>query len=121
MENYLQKYKSIDAIYTADDDMLMGALQAYRNPAAGLKGGRGRMKELVKKIMDDSDLIMRRDLSAGRPGPGGALAVVGVKARFRRLPEETSLHSSWPRTGDQREREDYTPGFAVRRSGSPGL
>jgi ribose transport system substrate-binding protein len=30
MENYLQKYRKIDAVYTADDDMMLGALQAYK-------------------------------------------------------------------------------------------
>ena len=30
MENYLQKYDQIDAVYTADDDMMLGAMQAYK-------------------------------------------------------------------------------------------
>jgi ribose transport system substrate-binding protein len=66
MENYLQKYKSIDAIYTADDDMLMGALQAYK------ESGRRDLKVAVGgACMKEPDVL----------ATGVSLAVVGVKGR----------------------------------------
>jgi ribose transport system substrate-binding protein len=86
MENYLQKYRQIDAIYTADDDMLMGALQAYKE--SGRKDlkvavGGACMKELVKKIMDDSDPLVKADVTYPPDvlATGVSLAVLGVKGR----------------------------------------
>ena len=43
MENYLQKYKQIDAVYTADDDMMLGAMQAYK------ESGRKDIKVLPRR------------------------------------------------------------------------
>jgi len=86
MENYLQKYPKIDAIYTADDDMLMGGLQAYKE--SGRKDlkvavGGACMKELVKKIMDGSDPLIKVDVTYPPDvlATGVSLAVVGVKGR----------------------------------------
>lgn len=60
MENYLQKYPKIDAVYTADDDMLKGALQAYKE--SGRKDisiflGGACAKDIVKRIMDGDPLV----------------------------------------------------------------
>lgn len=60
MENYLQKYKKIDAVWAQDDDVLKGVLQAYRE--SGRKdikfflGGAGS-KEMIKKVMDNDPLV----------------------------------------------------------------
>jgi len=60
MENYLQKYPQIDAVYAADDDMLKGALQAYkesgRSDVKVFLGG-GAAKVMLQKIMDGDKLV----------------------------------------------------------------
>lgn len=60
MENYLQKYKQIDAVWAQDDDVLKGVLQAYKE--SGRKdiklflGGAGA-KEMIKMVMDNDPLV----------------------------------------------------------------
>lgn len=85
MENYLAKYKSIDAVYTADDDMLEGALQAYKE--SGRKDikimfGGAAKKEVVKRIMD-GDPLVRADATYPPDvvASGVSLAVVGLRGR----------------------------------------
>lgn len=60
MENYLQKYPQIDAVYTADDDMMKGALQAYKESGrSDIKVwlGGGASKAMLQKIMDGDELV----------------------------------------------------------------
>jgi ribose transport system substrate-binding protein len=85
MENYLAKYKNIDAVYTADDDMLEGALQAYKE--SGRKDikimfGGAAKKEVVKRIMDGDPLVRANatyppDVCASAV----SMAVVGLRGR----------------------------------------
>lgn len=60
MENYLQKYDEIDAVYAQDDDVLKGVLQAYeesgRDDIEFMLGGAGS-KDIIKMIMEGSDLV----------------------------------------------------------------
>lgn len=60
MENYLQKYPKIDAIWVGDDDVMIGALKAYqeskRTDVKAILGG-GGSKMVVKKIMDNDPLV----------------------------------------------------------------
>ncbi|MDQ0291836.1 ABC transporter substrate-binding protein [Oligosphaera ethanolica] len=60
MENYLQKYPQIDAVWTGDDDVLLGALKAYeesgRKDIKCFVGGAGS-KAIVKRILDGDPLI----------------------------------------------------------------
>lgn len=60
MENYLQKYDEIDAVWAQDDDVLKGVLQAYkesgRNDIKIFLGGAGS-KEMIKKVMDNDPLV----------------------------------------------------------------
>ncbi len=55
MENYLQKYDKIDAVWAQDDDVLKGVLQAYeesgRDDIKFFLGGAGS-KDIIKMIMD---------------------------------------------------------------------
>ena len=55
MENYLQKYDKIDAVWAQDDDVLKGVLQAYqesgRDDIKFFLGGAGS-KDVIKMIMD---------------------------------------------------------------------
>lgn len=65
MENYLQKYKEIDAVWAQDDDVLKGVLQAYKE--SGRKdikiflGGAGS-KDIIKMVMD-GDRLVRADVT----------------------------------------------------------
>jgi len=60
MENYLQKYKKIDAVWAQDDDVLVGVLQAYkesgRKDVKIMLGGAGS-KVMIKKVMDGDPLV----------------------------------------------------------------
>ncbi len=60
METFLQKYRRIDAVWAGDDDVLKGALQAYKE--SGRKDvklflGGGGSKEVIKKILDDDPQV----------------------------------------------------------------
>ncbi len=60
MENYLQKYKQVDAVYTADDDMMLGAMQAYKESGRTdikLWLGGGCLKDVIKGIMDGKSIM----------------------------------------------------------------
>jgi len=85
MENYLAKYKAIDAVYTADDDMAEGALQAYKE--SGRKDlkimfGGAAKKEIVKRIAD-GDPLVRADATYPPDvcATAVSLAVVGIRNR----------------------------------------
>ncbi len=64
MENFLQKYPQIDGVFTCDDDMMLGALQAYKESGRSdikvFMGG-GALKNVVKEIMDDSNPLVKAD------------------------------------------------------------
>ena len=60
MENFLQKYPKIDAVWTGDDDVLTGAFKAYQESGrkdVKLFVGGGGAKSVMKKIMDGDPLI----------------------------------------------------------------
>ncbi|MDA3958080.1 substrate-binding domain-containing protein [Oceanispirochaeta sp.] len=66
MENYLQKYPQIDAVYTADDDMMKGALQAYKESGRDdikIFLGGGADKDILKMIMEDSNPLVKADVT----------------------------------------------------------
>lgn len=103
MENYLAKYKAIDAVYTADDDMLEGALQAYKE--SGRKDikimfGGAAKKEIVKRILD-GDPLVRADATYPPDVTATAvsLAVIGIRGRVfegfyqKKLPLRIILNS----------------------------
>jgi ribose transport system substrate-binding protein len=60
MENYLQKYKHIDAVWAQDDDVLKGVLQAYKESGRSdikfFLGGAGS-KDIIKMIIDGNPLV----------------------------------------------------------------
>jgi ribose transport system substrate-binding protein len=78
MENYLQKYRRIDAVYTADDDMMLGALQAYkesgRRDIKYFLGG-ACDKNVIKMIMDGSEPLVQANVTYP---PDQCATVVGV-------------------------------------------
>ncbi len=60
MENFLQKYPKIDAVWCQDDDVLKGVLQAYkesgRKDVKLMLGGAGS-KDIIKMILDGDPLV----------------------------------------------------------------
>ena len=106
MENYLQKYKQIDAVYTADDDMMLGALQAYKE--SGRKDikfflGGGCLKSVIKEIMDNSNALVKADVTYSPSVIATSISycVIGVKGeklnpntyQVRALPRRVILPS----------------------------
>jgi len=66
MQDYLTRFKHIDAVWAADDDMAIGVqkaiVQAKRTDIKQVFGGAGA-KGAVKKIMDGSDPLIVADVS----------------------------------------------------------
>ncbi len=60
MQDVLQKYPKVDAVWAGDDDVLIGALKAYekshRTDVKAMLGG-GGSKIMVKKILDGDPLV----------------------------------------------------------------
>lgn len=60
MENFLQKHPVIDAVWTGDDDVSVGALKAYEESKRAdvkiLVGG-GGSKAIIKRILDGDPLV----------------------------------------------------------------
>lgn len=86
MENFLQKYPKIDAVYTADDDMMLGALQAYeesgRSDIKHFLGG-GCLKKVIEWIMEDSHPLVKADSTYPNSvvAAGISYAVLGVQGK----------------------------------------
>ena len=83
MENYLQKYDKIDAVWAQDDDVLKGVLQAYkesrRKDILFFLGGAGS-KEIIKMVMD-GDKQVRADVTypPSMIGTGISMAVMSLR------------------------------------------
>ena len=89
MENYLQKYPHIDAVFAQDDDVLKGVLQAYaesgRTDVKWFMGGAGS-KDIIKIVMDGSDPRIQADVTY-HPNMAASAVTVGVHgARGEGLP-----------------------------------
>ena len=60
MELYLQKHPKVDAVWAGDDDVLIGALKAYRNSGRkdirAMVGG-GGSKLIVKRVLDNDPVV----------------------------------------------------------------
>jgi ribose transport system substrate-binding protein len=85
MQNYLQKYPQIDAVWAQDDDILVGVLKAYKE--SGRKdiklmiGGAGS-KQMIKAVMD-GDAMITADVTypPAMIYPAINLAVLGVRGK----------------------------------------
>lgn len=93
MENFLQKYPAIDAVWTGDDDVLLGALKAYeesgRRDIRYFIGGAGS-KAVVKMILDRNPAI---PFNVTYPPAMIATAVdFAVQALRQKLPEGQQTH-----------------------------
>jgi ribose transport system substrate-binding protein len=66
MQDFLTRFKQIDAVWAADDDMAVGVLkaieQAKRKDIKIVFGGAG-MKEMVKTLMDGSNPMIQANVS----------------------------------------------------------
>jgi len=66
MQDYLTRFKEIDAVWAADDDMAVGVLkaieQAKRKDIKVVFGGAG-MKQMVKVLMDGSNPLIQANVS----------------------------------------------------------
>lgn len=89
MENYLQKYDQIDAVYTADDDMMLGALQAYKESGRSdikfFLGG-GADKRVIKTIMDGSDPLIQANVTYPPDQCATVVSVAVMGARNQPMP-----------------------------------
>jgi ribose transport system substrate-binding protein len=88
MENYLQKYDKIDAVFAQDDDVLKGVMQAYKE--SGRKdikfflGGAGS-KDIIKMIMQGNDMI-KADVTYHPSMAASAISLAVAGARGESLP-----------------------------------
>lgn len=60
MENYLQKYPKLDAVWVGDDDVLIGALKALEESKRAdvkLMLGGGGAKAIVKRVLDRDPIV----------------------------------------------------------------
>jgi len=60
MENYLQKYPKLDAVWVGDDDVLIGALKALEESKRAdvkLMLGGGGAKTVVKRVLDRDPIV----------------------------------------------------------------
>src|SRR5438132_9715010 len=66
MQDYLTRFKQIDAVWASDDDMAVGVQkaieQAKRKDIKIVFGGAG-MKEMVKTLMDGSNPLIQANVS----------------------------------------------------------
>ncbi|MCP4400928.1 MAG: ABC transporter substrate-binding protein, partial [bacterium] len=103
MENYLQKYDKIDAVWAQDDDVLKGVLQAYKESGRDdiqlFLGGAGA-KDVVKMVMD-GDPLVRADVTypPSMVATSISLAVQGLRGEAlngfyqKKLPSKVILAS----------------------------
>jgi len=89
MENYLQKYDKIDAVYTADDDMMLGAMQAYKESGRSdikfFLGG-GADKRVIKTIIDGSDPLVQANVTYPPDQCATAVSLAVMGARGEPMP-----------------------------------
>ncbi len=89
MENYLQKYPQLDAVFCQDDDVLKGVLQAYKESGRSdiklFMGGAGS-KDIIKIIMDESDPTIQATVTYHPNMMASAVSVGIYGARGEGLP-----------------------------------
>ncbi len=84
MENYLQRYDRIDGLITTDDDVLIGAMQAYdesgRTDLRAAIGGAGD-KNIIEMIINDSHPLIKGNMTfpPSQCATAVSLAVMGVR------------------------------------------
>ena len=97
MQDYLTRFRHIDAVWAADDDMTVGVLkaieQAKRNDIKLIFGGAGA-KGMVKTIMDGTDPRIEADVSYSPKFIYDAIKLTAeARLKGERLPPTTIVPS----------------------------
>ena len=93
MENFLQKYKKVDAVWAGDDDVLIGALKAYkeskRKDIRFFIGG-GGSKEIIKMVLD-RDALVPVDVTYPPRMIANGIEYAVAAAKGQKLPESKRI------------------------------
>jgi ribose transport system substrate-binding protein len=97
MQDYLTRFKSIDAVWAADDDMAVGVLkaieQAKRKDIKIVFGGAG-MKSMVKTLMDGSNPLIQANVSYSPKFMYDAIKLTAeARLKGEKLPANTIIPS----------------------------
>ena len=97
MQDYLTRFKHIDAVWAADDDMAIGVLkaidQAKRTDIKQVFGGAGA-KGMVKTLMDGSDPRIQADVSYSPKFMYDAIKLTAeARLKNEKLPAKTIIPS----------------------------
>ena len=97
MQDYLTRFREIDAVWAADDDMAVGVLraieQAKRTDVKLVFGGAGA-KGMVKSIMDGTDPRLQADVSYSPKFMYDAIKLAAeARLKGERLPPTTIIPS----------------------------
>ena len=97
MQDYLTRFKQIDAVWAADDDMAVGVLkaieQAKRSDIKIVFGGAG-MKEMVKTLMDGTNPLIQANVSYSPKFMYDAIKLTAeARLRGEKLPANTIIPS----------------------------
>ena len=97
MQDYLTRFREIDAVWAADDDMAVGALraieQAKRTDIKTVFGGAGA-KGMVKTIMDGTDPRLQANVSYSPKLIYDAIKLTAeARLKGERLPATTTIPS----------------------------
>ncbi|MES2935468.1 MAG: substrate-binding domain-containing protein [Pseudomonadota bacterium] len=97
MQDYLTRFKQIDAVWAADDDMAIGVQkaidQAKRTDIKEIFGGAGA-KGAVKKIMDNSDKMIQANVSYSPKFMYDAIKMTAeARLKGEKLPANTIIPS----------------------------
>lgn len=97
MQDYLTRFKHIDAVWAADDDMAVGVLKAIKQSGrADIKevfGGAGA-KGMVKMILDGSNPLIKADVSYSPKFIYDAIKLTAeARLKGERLPANTIIPS----------------------------
>jgi ribose transport system substrate-binding protein len=96
-QDYLTRFKQIDAIWAADDDMAVGVLkaieQAKRKDIKIVFGGAG-MKEMVKTLMDGTNPLIQANVSYSPKFMYDAIKLTAeARLKGEKLPPSTIIPS----------------------------
>ena len=97
MQDYLTRFKQIDAVWAADDDMAVGVLkaidQAKRKDIKIVFGGAGA-KGMVKTLMDGSDPLIQANVSYSPKFMYDAIKMTGeARLKGQKLPANNIVPS----------------------------
>ena len=97
MQDYLTRFKEIDAVWAADDDMAVGVLkaieQAKRKDIKIVFGGAG-MKQMVKTLMDGANPLIQANVSYSPKFIYDAIKLTAeARIKGEKLPEKTIIPS----------------------------